>query len=114
MTAIKRMWINQPSAHQALHKLHGVNVLALLEAPSTYRIYFLSGNIVSQRVPALALSEGWREGNPSVTPADLIKDALVKALEAFRDHMGEPHNNITEELYQQSDAALRLAKGAQS
>lgn len=55
-----RMWINQPSTLQPLHHLHGINVLAVHEYDDTYRIYFLSGPIVSQQVFASALSPGWR------------------------------------------------------
>lgn len=57
---IKRMWINQPSKAQPLHHLHGTNVLAVLEYTGTYRIYFLSGNIISQQASSLSLSKGWK------------------------------------------------------
>ena len=56
---LKRMWINQPSTHQPFHHLNGTNVLAYRETENTYRVYFLSGDIISQQMPALALSEGW-------------------------------------------------------
>lgn len=56
---LKRMWINQPSVLQPLHHLHGTNVLAYREDGDTYRVYFLSGNVISQRVPGFALSDGW-------------------------------------------------------
>jgi len=58
---LKRMWINQPSTSQPLHHLHGTNVLAYLEpkCKNTYRIYFLSGSIVSQQCQRNSLSEGW-------------------------------------------------------
>lgn len=56
---LTRMWINQPSTLQALHALNGTNVLAYHEYNNTMRIYFLSGNIVSQQCSILALSKGW-------------------------------------------------------
>jgi hypothetical protein len=54
-----RMWINQPSTSQPLHHLHGTNVLALRENDDTCRIYFLSGDVISQQAPRLSLSSGW-------------------------------------------------------
>lgn len=56
---LRRFWINQPSTMQDYHKLHGVNVLA---NPGTNKIcdcYFVSGNLISQRIHKLALSPGW-------------------------------------------------------
>lgn len=55
----QRCWINQPSTQQPLHHLHGTNVLAVKETESTYRIYFLSGPIISQQAPANSLSKNW-------------------------------------------------------
>lgn len=57
-----RAWINQPSTLQPLHRLHGTNVLAVEEYTDTYRVYFLSGETISQHVPATALSRGWTGG----------------------------------------------------
>lgn len=57
---VERMWINQPSTQQTYHDLHGTNVLAVYERPNFYRVYFLSGPVVSQEVSALALSRGWQ------------------------------------------------------
>lgn len=57
---MKRMWINQPSTLQPLHHLHGTNVLAYMESKDIYRIYFLTGDIISMRVQAIPLSLGWR------------------------------------------------------
>lgn len=56
---MKRMWINQPSTLQPLHKLHGTNVLAKRDTDATCRVYFLSGDVVSQQVPKGVLSSGW-------------------------------------------------------
>lgn len=56
---MNRMWINQPSSLQLLHRLHATNVLAVPDTPGAYRVYFLSGDVISQQVPRNALSEGW-------------------------------------------------------
>lgn len=56
---IKRMWIDQPSTLQDYHKLNGTNVLAYHEYGNTMRVYFLSGDVISQQMPILALSNGW-------------------------------------------------------
>lgn len=55
---IKRMWVDQPSTSQPLHHLDGTNVLAVPEGDG-WRIYFLSGEVVSQVAPKLSLSRGW-------------------------------------------------------
>jgi len=57
---IRRMWINQPSTSQPLHHLHGMNVLAVPEGQHDYRIYFLTGEVISQMAPCESLSKGWR------------------------------------------------------
>jgi len=54
-----RKWINQPSTLQPLHHLHGTNVIAITEYGNTWRIYFLSGDVVSQQADGLSLSDGW-------------------------------------------------------
>jgi hypothetical protein len=59
-TNVYRMWINQPSTDQPLHSLHGTNVLAVIE-DNDWRIYFLSGVVVSQVAHASSLSIGWRQ-----------------------------------------------------
>lgn len=61
---IQRMWINQPSTLQPHHGRHGVRVLAEPDTPLTYKVYFLSGQVISQQMPKTALSPGW----PTVTP----------------------------------------------
>ncbi len=63
----RRMWINQPSTAQPLHHLHGTNVLAYQEDETTYEIFFLSGDIISQQASYLSLSEGWNA--PPVKPS---------------------------------------------
>lgn len=57
---MRRMWINQPSTLQPLHRLHGTNVLAAADTDGTMQVYFLSGATISQQVPRAALSEGWK------------------------------------------------------
>ena len=57
---IQRKWINQPSMLQPYHNLHGMNVLYDTEDK---RIYFLEGqqgNIVSQLIDPIALSDDWQ------------------------------------------------------
>ena len=56
---MKRMWINQPSTLQLLHRLHATNVLAVPDSGQAMRVYFLSEDIISQQVPRNSLSEGW-------------------------------------------------------
>lgn len=56
---VERMWINQPSTLQPLHHLNGTNVLAYHEYDNTWRVYFLSGDIISMQVLSTCLSKGW-------------------------------------------------------
>lgn len=58
---LARYWINQPSKLQYYHKLHGTNVLGYLEYEGTFRIYYLSGDIISSQIPSICLSEGWNK-----------------------------------------------------
>jgi hypothetical protein len=60
---MKRMWINQPSALQPLHKYHGVNVLAEDTDEITVTVYFLSGDVVSMEVFDCHLADGWLKYN---------------------------------------------------
>ena len=75
---LKRMWINQPSTLQALHALHGTNVLAIPEYDDTVRIYFLSGNTISQQVSKNVLSDGWL-AEPAET-TDATKAEVVEVV----------------------------------
>jgi phenolic acid decarboxylase len=61
---LKRMWINQPSTLQPLHKYHGRNVLAYKEGTG-YRIYFLSGHVIDMQIPSGCLSPGWKRQHPA-------------------------------------------------
>lgn len=54
----RRMWVNQPSALQPHHALHGVRVLAVRDGDSE-RVYFLDGDVVDQQMLPSALSPGW-------------------------------------------------------
>jgi hypothetical protein len=57
---IRRVWINQPSNLQPLHKYHGMNALADVSDPEEVTVYFLRGAVVSMMLPSNVLSEGWR------------------------------------------------------
>lgn len=69
---LQRMWINQPSTLQPLHHLHGTLVLATAESDTVMKVFFLSGDTISQQVPRLALSGGW--------PAHLARLPTVRSL----------------------------------
>lgn len=58
-TLPQRMWINQPSTLQPLHKYNGINVLAVHEYDDTWLLYFLNGPVVSMQACGLWLSKGW-------------------------------------------------------
>jgi len=60
MAHVVRRWVNQPSIHQPYHHLHGTNVIALFEYGDTWKIYFLSGETISQQISESALSAGWK------------------------------------------------------
>jgi hypothetical protein len=62
MTYPERMWINQPSRFDPLHKWNSTNVLAVHEYDTTYCVYFLSGPVISMQAPKLCLSKGWLRG----------------------------------------------------
>jgi len=59
MCKLERMWIDQPSTTQPLHRLHGTNVLAVREDDRYMRVYFLSGDVISQLASSYWLSKGW-------------------------------------------------------
>lgn len=72
---LQRMWINQPSTHQPLHHLHGVNVLAHREYGETFRIYFLTGAVVSMQAFRNSLSKGWNlRHSPHLVEAPAMTD----------------------------------------
>lgn len=78
-TGLTRMWINQPSSLQPHHDLHGTNVLALHEYDNTYRVYFLSGDTISQQMFSTSLSKGWRPA-PKVTAATELQNEVVEVV----------------------------------
>jgi hypothetical protein len=86
MDKLERMWINQPSTLQPLHKLHGTNVLARREYDDTLQIFFLSGDVVSQQAKSLWLSPGWQPVTPAATEEVLeVVVGLHKALSRMID-----------------------------
>lgn len=85
-----RMWINQPSTHDALHHMHGTNVLA---APNG-RIYPVAGDIISMQVPNNALSQGWNRHPRRYDPAKLRDTHIVSAQQATYIRAEEATLNI--------------------
>jgi hypothetical protein len=57
---LTRMWINQPSNLQPLHKLHGTKVLANITNLDSTVIYFIDGDTISMTIPRNALASGWK------------------------------------------------------
>lgn len=59
----ERMWVNQPSASQPCHKMHGCRVLAITPTltDSSIRVYFVDGPLISAELSPLSLSYGWPE-----------------------------------------------------
>jgi len=62
MKRIVRKWINQPSALQPYHKLDGARVLYDVDNEV---VYFTEGNVISQQIDPLVLSDGWPEKKES-------------------------------------------------
>lgn len=61
IATVKRMWINQPSTLDPMHREHGTSVLAVIHPNGIdCEIYYLSGDIVSADAKVLWLSDGWR------------------------------------------------------
>jgi hypothetical protein len=103
------MWINQPSKFDAHHALHGTNVLAIHEYDSTWRIYFLSGNTISQQVHKHALSIGWRperEAPPKEEVVETVK-GLHKALSRMID-IHDPDSMEAEWLSHSNELVRKL------
>lgn len=110
-TALKRMWINQPSTLQPLHKLHGTNVLARHEYGDTWQIFFLSGDVISKQASKLCLSEGWLPPGhkPSVENSEIV-DVVVglhKALAKMLDKH-DPDSNVAEWLSHSNELVRKL------
>ena len=59
-TAMKRMWVNQPSTLQPYHKFDRMRVLVPENTvPGAVRVYFTEGPIISTMMNPMALSGGW-------------------------------------------------------
>jgi hypothetical protein len=110
----KRMWINQPSGLQTFHALHGTNVLAEHEYDDTMRIYFLSGDVISQQVFKSALSEGWRPATPvtQVASQDQVVE-VVSGLHKALSRMVDAHDpdSIEAEWLAHSNELVRKLTG---
>ena len=101
-----RMWINQPSTLQPHHALHGKCVMATREYGDTYRVYFLSGEVVSQQLPESALSIGWPQ-NASRTPRQKFEVwARDRAFELRTDRNGQYEQPFTCEAWEIWSAAI--------
>ncbi len=84
---LKRCWINQPSTSQPFHVLHGENVLAIkksvmidgmkVETDTVSRIYFLSGDVISQDIFTVALSPGWKNNKSCALYKDYTKSCMA-------------------------------------
>lgn len=56
-----RAWINAPSTLQLEHHMHGRYVIAVPESDGWVTVYFTTGETISARLPARAVSPGWPE-----------------------------------------------------
>lgn len=56
MTNIYRAWINQPSAMQIHHALHGKTVIVADDGAHMVRVYFTEGETHSMVMPQLCVS----------------------------------------------------------
>jgi hypothetical protein len=110
-----RMWINQPSKHQPHHALHGTNVLAQQEHGDVMRIFFLSGDVISQQVSRAHLSEGWRPSAPASKEhphqAEVVE--VVVGLHKALSRMIDTHNadSIEAEWLGHSNELVRKLTG---
>ncbi len=58
---MKRHWINAPSTLQPVHHMHGKNVIAEKTDDKMVTVYFVDGDTISARIPAIFLADGWRK-----------------------------------------------------
>lgn len=74
-----RKWVNQPSISCPYHNLHRTNVLF---DPDEDRIWFLSGDAVSQQIDPSILENGWFEHSSSYKKkkGTCTKNAIVEIL----------------------------------
>jgi hypothetical protein len=91
---LTRMWINQPSTLQKFHALNGTNVLAEHESANIMRIYFLSGDVISQLISKTVLSDGWRLSTPvrQETPNQEAVVVVVSGLHKALSRMVDAHD----------------------
>lgn len=80
----ERMWVNQPSASQPCHHMHGYRVLAIMSTwtDSSVRVYFADGPFISAELSPIVLSRGW----PEISRFD----RAVSALRSIVRHAGKP------------------------
>lgn len=54
-----RVWINQPSTLQPMHKYHGMRGIAMTDPSQSdaVRIYFTEGNLLSMQIDPICLSK---------------------------------------------------------
>jgi len=107
--ALKRMWIDQPSTLQPLHSLHGTNVLAQPDTDKVMRVYFLSGDVISQQVPNEALSPGWNTRHQPQECEDVLDlDAAAKRFQY--EHRNACYPDATE--FEAREAAEQIVRAA--
>jgi hypothetical protein len=98
VTFARRAWINQPSASQPLHSMHGVRVIALPAQDGYCTVYPVDGDTVSLRASTLCLSDGWPAPKPdSPTVVAMLEECL----------------KFTEGLFAREIAVLEREKEAQ-
>ena len=56
---IRRVWVNQPSTLQPMHRWNGMNMLATSYNDYCDVVYFLEGDSISMVMPKACLSDGW-------------------------------------------------------
>lgn len=76
---MQRMWINQPSIYQQHHRLHGTPVLAVHDYDNCWRVYFLSGDVISMQMDKSALSNGWPNESTKVKHIRLDEHSVMRA-----------------------------------
>jgi hypothetical protein len=103
---ITRMWINQPSTLQPYHYLDGQRVLAVHEYDATYRVYFLTGDIVSQQIDGSALSPGWAVVD-SLTPEQIQRIAAM--MRSARGGVTGGYSSVTVDQQREREKGVDIA-----
>lgn len=83
MTFARRAWINQPSASQPLHSMHGVRVIALPAQDGYCTVYPVDGDTVSLRASTSCLSDGWPTPKPDSPTAVAMLEECLKFVEGL-------------------------------